>query len=314
MNPIIRSMRLRTLPLSSAGVLCGFFMALSDSAVGFVPAVRLRAFWPVLLTAVLLQVLSNMCNELGDFLRGTDSDARPGPAYSLSRGDLSVKGLRRAIFVVAGCCCVSGSVAVWLAFGSLFSLPSAATLALGAAALYAAAHYTLGSRPYGYRALGDLFVFIFFGLVSVLGSYWLCTGSWIVCPSELLPAAAVGCCCVGVLNVNNIRDMESDRGNRLTVPLLLGSRRAISYQRFLIIAAMVCFAAAAALSCLSGLGPGPLAVVVPFPFFVMHLRWISRRKGRELDSAIAVLSLTLFFTVLLFGLGLCLGTWQRLAP
>ena len=170
-------MRLRTLPLSLSGVVCGFFLAWADFRQGAISTINFWVLPFLLLTTVCLQILSNMSNELGDHLSGTDGADRQGPMYSLGQGGISVQKFKRTIFFFVLLCCLFGTLMVWQSFGTLFSVKAVATLLLGACAIWAAMHYTLGKNPYGYRGLGDFFVFVFFGLVSVLGSYWVMTGS-----------------------------------------------------------------------------------------------------------------------------------------
>ena len=223
----IFSMRLRTLPLSLAGVTLGFLLAMK---------VHYASIWLIvwlLLTTVCLQILSNLCNELGDFLRGTDGEQREGPMYSLAQGAIDVKDFKMLIALFVVLCCVFGVAMIWTSFGNIWEWKPVLLLLLGAAAIWAAMHYTLGKHPYGYKGLGDVFVFIFFGLVSVLGSYFVVAhtiDSW----SLLLPAITIGCFSVGVLNVNNIRDMESDAATRITLQLKIGEINAKIFQNVLI--------------------------------------------------------------------------------
>ena len=220
---VVFSMRLRTLPLSLAGVMLGLMLALRQHT-----ATPGLIVW-LLLTTVCLQILSNLSNELGDYLRGTDGSQREGPQYSLAQGTLDVKDFKRLIAVFAGLCCLFGAAMVWASFGTFLAWQPALLLLLGAAAIWAAMHYTLGKNPYGYCGLGDIFVFLFFGLVSVMGAYFVVAHT-LDSPLLLLPASAIGCFSVGVLNVNNIRDMESDAEHRVTIPLKIGSRKAKIYQ------------------------------------------------------------------------------------
>lgn len=226
---LIKSMRLRTLPLSLAGVVCGGLLAINK------PGGSDLVFTLVMLTACLLQVLSNLSNEMGDHLSGVDGEDREGPNYSMAEGGLTVKQMWRAINGTVVACCISGLTMV-LVSGSPWWV-----LILGAAAIWAATHYTLGKSPYGYKGLGDIFVFIFFGLVSVLGSYSVVahTLDWKL--YVIMPAIGIGLLSVAVLNVNNIRDMASDKGIRRTIPLRIGERRAKWYQTFLVVIGAGCF-------------------------------------------------------------------------
>lgn len=272
-------MRLRTLPLSLAGVLLGGKLALERWQVN--PWVLVL----VCLTTVCLQILSNLSNELGDVLRGTDTAERQGPAYGLNSGVLSLaqmKGLIQAFVVL---CCIGGAGMILLSFGTFLSWKPLALLVLGACAIWAAMKYTLGKNPYGYRGMGDIFVFIFFGLVSVMGSYFVCShrmDSW----EFVLPAAGIGFFSVGVLNINNIRDMKTDAVNRRTVALRLGLTRSRIYQTILL---TLGWAALIAFAILRGRSWWFLCVL---PLFVLHLRGVWTTTDSALDR---------YFPMLVFG-------------
>lgn len=278
---LINSMRLRTLPLSLAGVVCGALLSWPH-AEACMPVWTLVT---LLLTTVSLQVLTNLSNELGDHLSGVDGEGREGPNYSMADGGLTVKQMWRAINAMVVVCCVSGLLMVWMS-GSPWWL-----LLLGAAAIWAATHYTLGKNPYGYRGLGDLFVFIFFGLVSVMGGYYVIaqTLEWNV----LIPACAIGLLSVAVLNVNNIRDMASDKGLRKTIPLRIGSRAAKCYQTVLVLT-----------------GASLLFFNLPFKWWnaillsilIAHVVMVWRNDGKKLDPALPILVITTFLFALAYGL------------
>ncbi len=291
----ITSMRLRTLPLSLAGIIFG--VALASTVV----ELRASAVVTLMLTAALLQILSNLSNELGDALHGTDAASeRQGMHYSIMDGEMTVEQMKGLIAVIAGLCCISGLVMVWCSFGTVFAPAPLAILALGAVTIWAAMHYTLGKNPYGYRGLGDIFVFIFFGLVPCLGGAYLCSHTF--APVWTLPAAAVGLWSVGVLNVNNIRDMKTDAATRVTVAIKLGEKRSRIYQDILICAGWLMMAAFIGL-CLSedsGFVVKRLTVFITVPFFVMHLRGVGNRKDRELDPMLPLLVMSTFATSLLF--------------
>ena len=289
--PLLRSMRLRTLPLSLAGVILGLGLAAAETTTH--PAVATAT----LLTATLLQILSNLSNELGDYLSGTDTDERTGPAYSLQSGTLSPTDLRTAIAVTAVLCCISGATMIWLSFGTLLCPEAIALLLLGAAAVWAAIRYTLGHNPYGYRGLGDLFVFLFFGLASVCGAFFVTTHTlklWV------LPAAvAIGLFSIGVLNTNNIRDMETDAGTRVTIPLKIGLRNARIYQAVLIGGGwgfLILFLLSAPVSQWGWL------CVLTLPLYIAHLRGVWKYSGRQLDKMLPLLVMTTFLLSCILGL------------
>ena len=286
-------MRLRTLPLSTAGVVLGILLAAADYHISVWVAVL------IVLTTVNLQILSNLSNELGDVLHGTDTADRQGPQYGLNSGELTVSQMKLLIKIFVGICVLSGLAMTWVSFGTFFDLTPILVLMLGAAAIFAAMRYTLGRNPYGYRGLGDLFVFLFFGIVSVAGSYFVAAheiSSWKI----FLPAAAIGFFSVAVLNVNNIRDMKTDAENRVTVAIKLGEHRAKIYQTVLIILG---WAAMTAFCCLRIFDLWHYLYVLTLPLYVLHLIGVWKRHDSELDPMLPLLVMSTFAFALLGGLG-----------
>ena len=288
----LRSMRLRTLPLSLAGITLGVLLAAGEGGLRW-PTVALLA-----LTTVSLQILSNLSNELGDTLHGTDRSDRQGIHYSIQDGEMTVREMERLIGCFAALSAVFGLAMVWSAFGTVLAPLPIAFLVLGAAAIWAAMHYTLGENPYGYRGLGDIFVFLFFGLATVCGGYFLtCLAwDWLV----LLPAASIGCFSVGVLNVNNIRDMKSDAATRTTVAIRLGLRRARIYQTLLIVAGWVLMTVYAVLTAESWLD---FLYVCTMGSFFLHLKGVWTWEDRKLDPMLPLLVVSTFFFAVLAGVG-----------
>lgn len=289
----IKSMRLRTLPLSLAGVILGVMLAADKTDVSPWTAAL------IFLTTVCLQILSNLSNELGDTLSGTDSADRQGPKYALGSGDMTIGDIKKLILMFIGLCVISGLAMIQVSFGSLFKTESICLEALGAAAIAGAMKYTLGKNPYGYRGLGDVFVFIFFGLVSVLGGYYVAARE-LPPLIMLLPASAIGCFSVGVLNVNNIRDMKTDAVNRVTVAIKLGMKGARIYQTILVTlgwALILVFCA------VYDFAPGHYIFIITLPLYIKHLQGVWTRSERALDPMLPMLVISTFFLSILAGAG-----------
>ena len=289
----IKSMRLRTLPLSLAGVILGVTLAADKTDVSPWTAAL------IFLTTVCLQILSNLSNELGDTLSGTDSADRQGPKYALGSGDMTIGDIKKLILMFIGLCVISGLAMIQVSFGSLFKTESICLEVLGAAAIVGAMKYTLGKNPYGYRGLGDVFVFIFFGLVSVLGGYYVAARE-LPPLIMLLPASAIGCFSVGVLNVNNIRDMKTDAVNRVTVAIKLGMKGARIYQTILVTlgwALILVFCA------VYDFAPGHYIFIITLPLYIKHLQGVWTRSERALDPMLPMLVISTFFLSILAGAG-----------
>ena len=285
-------MRLRTLPLSLAGIVLGIMLACAEHMVAWYVIVL------TILTTVSLQILSNMSNELGDWLSGVDGTGREGPKYGIEGGGLTEDEMRSCIRIMVLVCCIFGLGMIRASFKAILCIQSECLVVLGAAAIWAAMHYTLGNKPYGYRGLGDIFVFIFFGLVPVAGGYFVCSHE--IDFSTLIPGAAIGLFSVGVLNVNNIRDMKSDEGTRVTVPLKLGEHKAKIYHTILIIGGwclMILY------TILFTNGWTPYLYIITLPLYIKHLKGVWKLSGRELDPMLPMLVISTFIFSLLAGAG-----------
>ncbi|MFP1723857.1 1,4-dihydroxy-2-naphthoate polyprenyltransferase [Lonsdalea quercina] len=225
------SLRPKTLPLAFASIVTGSAIAGLQSS--FKPGVALLA----LLTAGLLQILSNLANDYGDAVKGSDTETRIGPLRGIQTGAISLTELRNALIVTVLLTIVSGLFLVVLACEKPVDI--VVFLGLGLMAILAAITYTVGNRPYGYIGLGDISVLIFFGWLSVAGSYVLQTGHFdsIV----MLPATACGLLATAVLNINNLRDIDNDRlSGKNTLAVRLGARKARRYHMLLLMAAPLC--------------------------------------------------------------------------
>ncbi len=228
----LKAARLRTLPLAAGGILLGSFLAAYEYSFS----------WPVFLlaffTAFLLQILSNLANDYGDYQKGTDQAAERTDR-ALASGAISLLAMKNALWIVGLATLFCGLGLLFAAFQKL-NLKFLVWFIIGLAAIAAAMKYTVGKSAYGYRGFGDLFVLLFFGPVAVGGTYILMTGQL---PDTIwMPSIGFGLLCVAVLNINNLRDIESDKAaGKKTIVVQLGFKRAIWYQYVLINLAMVLF-------------------------------------------------------------------------
>lgn len=278
LNRYIQSFRLRTLLLSMAGIMLGSILALRFlETAGQDGTFSLLTFFLSLVTAVNLQILSNLSNELGDAQHGTDADQHARVAYGLQAGTITEREMRRMIAVFVGVCAVCGTALVWSSFGTLFAWQPLLFLALGAFAIVGAMTYTLGRHNYGYLGFGDLGVFIFFGLLSTMGSFYLQTHTLTM--EVFWAAVAIGLPIVGVLNVNNIRDMDNDRlHGKHTFAGLLGKTGGKIYQVCLLVGCLTIF-------CLLGY----YYTLLLLPVFAWHVWYIFTHSGSRLDLQMPVL-------------------------
>ena len=290
MSPYITSLRLRTLPLSVAGIILGSGLAYSLSPFTF----QLSTFILAVLTALCLQILSNLSNELGDALKGTDADQHGREAYGLQAGTITMQQMKRMIILFVILSVLFGTALIGVAFWDeislspfTFHLSPFIFLLLGALAIIGAIKYTLGKHSYGYMGLGDLGVFLFFGLLSTMGAYYLQTQTltWEV----FWAGVAVGLPCVGVLNLNNIRDMNNDRAHhKRTLASALGSKGARIYHSLLLIGAMTIMVLY-----------GHYWTLCVLPVWCWNLSYLWTQPESKLDKQMPVLMFsTLVFSVL----------------
>ena len=228
----IQAARLRTLPLSVSGIIVGSFYAMSQALFNWSIVIL------ALLTTLGFQVLSNFANDYGDGIKGTDNEDRVGPKRTIQSGVISPKQMKNALIITSLLTLFSAIALIYVAFKDHNLLFSFIYLLLGILAIGSAIKYTVGNSAYGYRGFGDLFVFIFFGLVSTLGIYFMFTKEmdWLL----ILPATSIGFLSVAVLNLNNMRDEESDRkSNKNTIVVKMGASNAKVYHYCLIISSMI---------------------------------------------------------------------------
>ncbi len=229
-------MRLRTLPLAASCTLTG-------AALGWQLAENpVVIFVLALATTFLLQILSNLANDYGDYVSGADNANRVGPERALQSGAISKSEMKVALIICATLAFVCGVLLLWFALGNKgFFYQALLFLLLGLAAIAAAFKYTMGKNPYGYRAFGDVAVFIFFGIVGVGGTYFLFTTQWNYW--VLLPATTIGLLSSAVLNLNNMRDHVNDAAsNKITMVVKMGFQNAKAYQTYLISFALLALA------------------------------------------------------------------------
>lgn len=285
--------RLRTLPLALASIFMGTCLAAADGHYSVL------IFVLCLITTLFYQILSNFANDLGDGEKGSDA-TREGESRAVASGMISASRMRRAVWIMAVLALASGSYLSIVATGNLALWITVGFIALGLLAVLAAVYYTVGPRAYGYRGLGDLSVLIFFGWVGVLGSYFLQTNLWRW--ELLLPATALGCFAIGVLNVNNMRDLEQDRkNNKQTLAVWLGARRAKIYHALLII---VGFDLAFLFNRLYPATYWQNLYFIVLPFLLLHLvRIASAGKPMHYEKLLPQLAIITLVFAITFGLG-----------
>lgn len=237
----IEAARLRTLPLSVSGIIVGSMYALAhptDEILTPTEVFNWRLFGFAILTTLGLQILSNFANDYGDGMKGTDNEDRIGPKRAIQSGVITPAAMKRAIIITSFLTLLSAMALIYYAFGYEHLFYSFFYLILGILAILSAIRYTVGNTAYGYRGYGDVFVFVFFGLVSTLGVNFLYSKQldFVL----VFPAMAIGFLSVGVLNLNNMRDEASDKKvGKNTIVVKIGGEKAKKYHYFLIISAMV---------------------------------------------------------------------------
>ena len=290
----LHAVRLRTLPLALASIFAGSFLAYWQAAFR----------WEVLLlaslTTIFLQILSNLSNDYGDTVHGADSDARQGPVRAVQSGLITLPEMKQAMFLFGGLSLVVGLLLIYVSLQDwrLFL----GFLGLGLAAIWAAIRYTSGNNPYGYAGLGDISVFLFFGLVGVCGTFFLHSLS--AEPLSLLLAVSLGCFSTAVLNINNIRDIDSDLlAGKKSIPVRIGKTKALYYHWTLIVLAFACLFAFSWIS----RQPYTLLATLTLPLMISIGKGIQRAESAAAtDPFLKKMALSTLLWTLLFGLGLSL--------
>jgi len=291
----IAAFRLKTLPLALSNTILGTLLALADDKF------RWLVFALTALTTILLQVLSNMANDYGDFVNGKDTAERIGPKRMVQSGEITPKTMLHGIIVIGISCIISGGLLILIGTQGMDITNLLIFGILGILAIAAAIKYTVGKNPYGYRGLGDIFVFIFFGLVGVIGSYFLQTQSfrW----DLLLPASAIGLLSTGVLNMNNMRDYEADKNaGKITIVVAIGTKKAAFYHLILVLGAVFLTIIYTFMNYHSY---WQWLFVFSFPLLFLNLKKVFTYKNAlELYPELARLSIASLVFALTFGIGL----------
>ncbi len=310
----IKASRLRTLPLSVSGVIVGSFLGNKDylSTIGssnfqncytcLLP-ISTSVFWLAILTAISFQVLSNFANDYGDGIKGIDKN-REGEARMVSSGAISYRQMKLAIIVTTIISLFISILLIYVSFGKENFTYAFLFFILSLLSIAASIKYTVGKFAYGYSGFGDLFVFVFFGIVGVVGSYFLYTKQ--INFKVFLPAISIGLLSVAVLNLNNLRDIKSDKANnKITLVVKLGISNAKKYHYSLIIGA---FLSAFWYVNLDFKTKYQLIFMLAFIPLAKNIRTVYYNKvPSELDSELKKVALSTFMFAILLGLSSIFG-------
>jgi 1,4-dihydroxy-2-naphthoate octaprenyltransferase len=300
----IKAARLRTLPLSVSGIILGSYLGSQFLNNESETAVQLSIwgssiFWLAILTTIGFQVLSNFANDYGDGIKGSDKN-RVGESRMVSSGAITPKQMKMAMVYTTIITLIIALLLIYVAFGSENFGFSILFLGLGIASIAAAIKYTVGNSAYGYKGLGDLFVFLFFGLLGVVGSYFLFTNQLNF--KIFLPAISTGLLSTAVLNLNNLRDREEDKkNNKNTLVVKLGLYKSKAYHILLVCLALI---AALVYVFLDFTSIYQLMFLVAFIPLIRNIITVSKNKiPSELDGELKKVALSTFLFALLFGMG-----------
>ncbi len=290
MKKWLSAFRLQTLPLAFSTILMGAAIAAFN---GYSNNLALLLAFS---TATFLQILSNLANDYGDALSGVDNANRLGPVRAIQSGKVSVQEMKVAVVVFTILSLVSGTALLFSAF-EVFSQSFVAWFIVGVLSIAAAIKYTVGKNAYGYSGLGDISVFVFFGLVGVFGSYYLISNSLFIL--VFLPAVSMGCFAVGVLNLNNLRDIENDaKHGKNTLVVLKGKNWGKTYHYTLLAVGWSCFLA---FLLIEGIGVMGYLPFLSLPIFILNVQSVRHHTNpKELIAKLKQLALGTFVFALLF--------------
>ncbi len=279
-------------------------MALASIGMGSFLAASKGIFdWSIFglcaLTTILLQILSNLANDYGDSVHGADSEDRVGPQRAVQSGAISLGAMKRALYICSFLALLSGIALLFVAFDDLDSV-FWVFIGLGLLAIAAAITYTAGYRPYGYAGLGDISVLLFFGGVAVIGSYYLYDQSFTA--DLILPALSMGLLSVGVLNVNNIRDIPSDQlAGKKSIPVRIGRENAVRYHYFLLASGVISAIVYVSLNYSSWM---QLSFLTVLPLLWSNAKAVrTKTEASDLDPYLKQLAMSTLAFVVMFGIG-----------
>lgn len=305
MKNYIHAARLRTLPLSMSGIIMGAFIArwrLGELGQAW----DWQIFALAILVTLLYQILSNFANDYGDGVKGTDQmRSTNAEARAVASGKITAQQMKNAMLITAFLSLLATVGLLYKAFFPDFMKEFWMFIGLGVACILAAIGYTVGKKPYGYLGLGDVMVFIFFGLVSVGGSYFLFTKSWSW--DVLLPASAVGLFSAAVLNLNNMRDIESDAiSGKKSLALRLGFKKAMIYQMILMQLPMILLLIFLMLNGFHEKGNyyAFMDMIMMFPLAGVRRKIMQVKSPHELDPFLKQVGIITFATSVLMAIGL----------
>lgn len=292
----LHAARLRTLPLSVSGIIVGTGLA------GILGVYDGQIFVLALLTTIGFQVLSNFANDLGDSQKGTDNAHRVGPARAIQSGQLSTAQMKIGMWVVGLLSLLSALLLIKISIPNLSTTAIYTYVFLAVLCIAAAITYTVGKNAYGYRGLGDLMVFIFFGLVSVIGVFLLYGEAfeWLV----LFPAISIGAWSTAVLNLNNLRDIDNDtRMNKRTMVVKMGFQKGKLYHVGLMATGLATWFFTVYLLAVSAYNYFLFLALLPSFGFVLHLKKVLETQTHaSLDPELKKVALLTFFSALLFAI------------
>lgn len=293
----VEAFRLRTLPLSLSCIFMGSFLAKSNGIF------RYDIFFLSVLTTILLQVLSNLANDYGDSIHGADSAERKGPSRAVQTGAITKVSMKRGMTFFASLAFFIGLLLLIVALKANLTLLFI-FLGIGVMAIIAAINYTTGKKPYGYMGLGDLAVLIFFGIVGVGGTYFLQTKT--IDLQILLPALSCGLLATGVLNINNIRDIESDKAaGKNSIPVRIGRKNAVLYHWMLLLGSVVLASVYTWYNFESYI---QLLFLMTLPLLLINAKAVKvHTDASAIDPFLKQLALSTLAFVITFGLGLILS-------